>query len=145
MSDCQPILELMMGLMDGELSPDEKVRVHDHLRRCARCRGEYEQLRDISGLLRELPALAEPQDEVLRDLWQSPYSRLTRSAGWAMVIAGVAVLGLYAAYELFTKAELNLPTLAAVSIWVGLAILFFSVLRERLRTYESDPYKEVER
>jgi len=145
MSDCQPIRELMMGLMDGELADDERIRVHDHLRRCASCRHEYEQLRDISGLLGEMAPLAEPQDEVLRELWKSPYSRLTRSAGLVMVIAGVAVLGLYAIYEFFTNAEFNLPTLATVSIWVGLAMLFFSVLRERLSTYKSDPYREVER
>jgi len=145
MSDCQPIRELMMGLMDGELSPDEKIRVQDHLRRCASCRREYEELRDIEGLLKEAVSLSEPQDEVLRQVWKSPYSRLTRNAGYLMVIAGVAALVLYAAYEFVTTAELNVPTVAAISIWVGLALLFFSALRERLSTYETDPYKEVER
>jgi predicted anti-sigma-YlaC factor YlaD len=144
MNDCTRNLELLMGLMDDELTDAETVEVHDHLRRCASCREEYDQLREISGKI-EMISFAEPQDEILKDLWKSPYSRFTRNAGLLMVLVGILGLVLYAAYEFATKAEFNFPTLAAATVWIGLAILFFSVLRERLKTYKSDPYREVER
>ncbi|MBT4500772.1 MAG: zf-HC2 domain-containing protein [Gemmatimonadetes bacterium] len=144
MNDCTRNLELLMGLMDGELTDAETVEVHDHLRRCASCREEYDQLREISGKI-EMISFTEPQDEILRDLWKSPYSRFTRNAGLFMVLVGILGLVLFAVYEFATKAEFNFPTLAAATVWIGLAILFFSILRERLKTYKSDPYREVER
>jgi len=144
MSDCTRNLELLMGLMDDELADAETVEVHDHLRRCASCREEYDQLREISGKI-EMISFAEPQDEILRDLWKSPYSRFTRNAGLLMVLFGILGLVLFAVYEFTTKAEFNFPVLAVITVWIGLAILFFSILRERLKTYKSDPYREVER
>ena len=144
MKDCEKYLELLMGLMDQELTTEETVELNEHLRRCTSCREEYEQLREISTRL-EMISFTEPQDEVLRELWKRPYSRFTRNAGLLLVLAGVLGLVLYALYEFFTNVEFNFPALAIVTVWVGMAGLFFSVLRERLKTSKSDPYREVER
>ena len=144
MSQCDEYRVLLMGLMDDELTPDEAVRAHDHLRRCAACRDEYEELRRTAGKIAAV-SFVEPQEEVLRTMWNSPYTRLTRGAGLLMVLAGWLTLVLYGAYQFVRQGDLNVPGLAAASVWVGLAILLFSVARERLKTYKKDPYREVER
>ena len=144
MNDCDKHKPLLMGLMDQELTPEETMAVSDHLRRCANCREEYEHLREISGKM-EAISFREPQDEILRQLWKSPFSRFTRNAGLLMVFGGVAALFLYAIYQFATQAELDFPALATATVWVGLAILFILVLRERLATHKSDPYREVKR
>ena len=144
MNDCDQHQPLLMGLMDQELTPEETMDVGDHLRRCASCREEYEHLREISGKM-EAISFREPQDEILRQLWKSPFSRFTRNAGLLMVCGGLAALFLYAVYQFATQAELDVPALATATVWVGVAILFLSVLRERLATYKHDPYREVKR
>ena len=134
-----------MGLIDQELSPDETREVNAHLVRCAGCREEYEQLRETAGRI-EAVSFVEPQDAVLGSLWKRPYSRLTRNAGLVLVLAGYVVLILYGVYEfLADKEEAFIPKVAAAALLVGLLYLLFSVIRERLRTYKVDPYKEIER
>lgn len=144
MKDCDQYQPLLMGLMDQELTPEETMAASDHLRRCASCREEYEHLREASGKLGAI-SFREPQDEILRQLWKSPFSRFTRNAGLLLVLGGVVALCLYGMYQFATQAELDVPALASATVWVGLAILFISVLRERLATYKSDPYREVKR
>lgn len=144
MNDCEEYQGLMMGLMDGELTPDESVTINDHLRRCARCREEYEELRETAGKVAAI-SFREPQDEELRALWKSPYSRFTRNAGLVLVLVGWATLVSYAAYEFLRQGEFDVSSVAGAAVWTGFAILLFSVVRERLRTYRSDPYREVER
>lgn len=95
--DCDEYRGLLMGLMDDELTPDEAVRTHDHLRRCTACRDEYEGLRRMAGKIAAV-SFVKPQEEVLRTMWNSPYTRLTRGAGLLMVLAGWLPLVLYGAY-----------------------------------------------
>ena len=144
MHECEEYQGLLMGLMDGELTPEESVTINDHLRRCARCRDEYEELREAAGKVAAI-SFREPQDEVLRTLWKSPYSRFTRNAGLVLVLAGWLTLIVYAGYEFLRQGEIDVPSVAGAAVWVGVAILVLSVVRERLRTYKTDPYREVER
>jgi anti-sigma factor RsiW len=144
MDKCEKYQGLLMGLMDGELDQEETVAVSDHLRRCAACREEYDHLHRTAGKIAGV-SFCEPQDEVLRAMWKSPYHSLTRNAGLLLVLAGVVTLVAYAAYQFVRLGQFNVPSLAAAAVWVGVAVLLFSVGRERFKTYKTDPYREVER
>ncbi|MBT3375677.1 MAG: zf-HC2 domain-containing protein [Lentisphaerae bacterium] len=145
MQDCEKCRQLLMGLMDDELTSEESTVVNDHLIRCAACREEYEGLRVSCGKL-ERVSFVEPTDEVLRELWRSPYSSLARSAGLVLVLGGYAGLIGYGLYEFLTAGrEALFVKVAVAAIPLGFGILLVSVIRERLRTYKVDPYKEVQR
>lgn len=145
MKTCDHYKTLLMGLIDQELTPEESAEVHDHLIRCAACRQEYEQLGASSDPMRGL-SFVEPQDEVLRTLWRSPYSRLVRQAGLWLVLGGYASLLAYALYAvLVSRDEPILPRIALASVITGFALLLLQVIRERMRTYKTDPYKEIQR
>jgi len=145
MTACETYQGLLMGLIDGELEPEEAQRVNAHLHRCAGCREEHKQLRQ-SGKKLESVSFVEPRDEVLNALWKQPYSRFTRNSSLLLILAGYLVLILFGVYEfLQDKSETMLPKVATVAVCVGFVILLISVVRERLRTYKTDPYKEVER
>jgi len=134
-----------MGLIDHELTPEETHEVNSHLNRCARCREDYDQLCESSGKLGTVRFL-EPQDEVLTRLWKSPYSRLTRVSGLLLVAGGYGGLILFALYGMLTDGKKDLfPKLAFGSIFFGFAILLLMVIRERVHTYKTDPYKEIKR
>ncbi len=145
MTDCNKYKGLLMGLIDGELTPEETGEVDAHLIKCNSCREEYEQLRETSAKI-ETVSFNEPQDEVLERLWKSPYSRLTRNTGLFFVFAGWLSLIIYGLYEAFRSNEEPLfPKIAVAAMIIGFVFLLLMVIRERILTYRTDPYKEVRR
>ena len=145
MSDCEKYKPLLMGLIDGELTPDEAGDINGHLIKCAACREEYEQLRDTAAKI-ETVSFEEPHDEVLKKLWKSPYSRWTRASGLLLVLAGWLALIIYGLFEaLRTSEEPLFSRMAVAAVIFGFLILLFSVIRERFHTYKTDPYREVKR
>lgn len=145
MTACESHQGLLMGLLDGELDPEEAQEVNTHLHRCAGCREEYEQLRTSSKKI-ETVSFIEPQAETLNALWKRPYTRFTRNASLLLILVGYLALILFGIYEfLQDRSEAMLPKVATVAICVGFVILLCSVIRERLRSYKTDPYKEIER
>ncbi|MCK5004251.1 MAG: zf-HC2 domain-containing protein [Candidatus Aminicenantes bacterium] len=144
-NNCSVYKNLMMGLMDNELTEEESINLNKHLIRCSSCRDEYSLLSETSAKLEGM-VLKEPDDKILDKVWKSPYSRFARKAGLIMVILGWLIMMLYSAYELlFIKETDSIPGFAFVIILTGLAILFITVLRDRIKTYKTDPYKEVDR
>ena len=145
MDTCERFKPLLMGLMDNELNQEELAEVNTHLQRCRACREEYDSLVEACAGLKGV-SFREPGDEALRELWRSPFSRTTRVGGLVLLIGGYALLAGFGLFSLFTSGTEELvPKLAVAAMTVGVAVLFGSVLRERLKTWKTDPYKEVER
>ena len=145
MSDCEKYKGLLMGLIDGEQTPEETSEINAHLIKCADCREEYAQLRETAVKI-ETISFEEPSDAVLKKLWKSPYSRWTRQSALFLVFAGWLALIVYGLVEVFRRGnEPVFPKVAIAAIIFGFIILLFSVIRERIHTYKSDPYKEVRR
>ena len=145
MKGCEKYKGLIMGLIDQELTPEETSELNDHLVKCADCRVEYEQLRDTGSKI-ETISFEEPQDAVLKKLWKSPYSRLAKVSGLAMVIIGWLVLVVYGVIEMLKdNSEPFFPKVAVVAVFLGFFILLIYVIRGRMKTYKMDPYKEVKR
>ena len=145
MNDCEKYHSLIVGLLDNELIPEEIQELNTHLKRCSSCRKEFDEMKEISGKL-TLPSFKEPEDEVLDKLWKSPYTRFTHNAGIFMVLTGYLCLFGYAFYEfIINKKEAALPKVAMTALIIGFLILLFSVIRERMKTYKKDIYKEVNR
>lgn len=145
MIDCNACRLLLMGLIDNELDGDEINDVNEHLLRCAGCREEYDQL---SSAHKDLATVAfrEPDDEVIERMWKSPFNKLTRWSGIVLVIAGYTALVAYGLYLFFSdSSEAFLPKIALAALIGGFSILLLSVLRERITTYSTDRYREVQR
>lgn len=143
---CEEYKGLLMGLMDGELSAEEIADVNSHLIKCSNCRDEYDELQTSSNKLKGINFL-EPQDKDLNNLWKAPYSRTTRNISIFLILSGWLSLVLYAIYQFFfiKSNEAVFPKIAFAGIIIGALILLISVIRERLKTYKTDPYKEVQR
>ena len=145
MNNCEPFKGMLVGLLDSELTPDETRQVNDHLTRCAACRVEYEQLRETAGKLATI-SFQEPTDAVLAQVWKSPFSRLARNASLFLIMGGYASLIGYALFEILTSGKKELPAkVGLAAIVLGFLILLVQLIRERVRTYKTDPYKEIER
>lgn len=73
------------------------------------------------------------------------FERTASGIGWLLVVGAVFVLVGYAGYE-FLLAEVEPPLVkwAVGALYLGLAVLLLSVLRQRLRARKTDKYKDVE-
>ncbi|MCK5145418.1 zf-HC2 domain-containing protein [bacterium] len=145
MSDCKKYKTLLIGLMDGELSPEEIHDVNKHLVKCELCRNEYDAL-SSAGMEIEKVTFAEPSEAELNRLWKAPYSRWTKNSGLLMILIGWLTLIVYAVVEALRDSQEPLfSRLAVAAVIIGFLVLLVNVLRERIITYKNDPYKEVER
>jgi hypothetical protein len=145
MNNCVQFKGLLVGLLDGELTPDETRQINDHLTRCASCRDDFEKLRETTGRLGAI-SFHEPDDAVLAQVWKAPYSRLARNASLFLIIGGYLTLVGYGLFTLFTSGTEELPAKIGIGgIVLGFVTLLIQLIRERLKTYKTDPYKEIKR
>lgn len=142
--------KLLMGLLDGELSADEKTSVEMHLDGCVECRGELEEFNKMKGVMKSMKYKELP-DEAWENYWSRVYNRLERGLSWIFISVGAMILLFYGGFKA-VESLVKDPTVAIllkVAILVllaGLVILFVSVIRERIFTYKKDKYaKEVKR
>jgi len=137
------------GYLDGELSPEERAAFERDLARDPHLAREVASLRAVREVTRTMK-LKEFPDVVWDRYWNGTYNRLERRIGWVLLSAGAIVLlaaGLYhLALALWQDAAEPWWLRAAIgAVCAGLAILFVSVIRERLFTARRDPYREVKR
>ena len=140
---------LIAGLVDGELTPEEKIAANECLQRSEECRREYQQMVEVSARLKRLSIL-EPEDEVLESLWRAPHHRLAWNLGLWLVFASVAGWVVYGGWHLlryfFTSDEDPLLLKLILSgVLLGGLLIGYCILRERLKTYKVDRYKEIKR
>lgn len=137
------------GYLDGELDARERAEFERGLEEDPELAREFAAvagLRDMTAgmKLRDLP------DRIWERYWDGTYNRIERRVGWLFFSAGVMVLLAGGLYELLVallaqSVDLWWIRVAAGALCGGLAILFVSVVRERLFIWKRDPYREVKR
>jgi len=142
--------KLLMGLIDGELSPEEKKSLESHLKGCQECREELKEFNKMKGVMKNMK-YKEPPDEVWEKYWSKVYNRLERGLGWILTSIGAMILLFWGGFKA-VESLIKDPTLevflkiAILILLAGVAILFVSVVRERIFVYKKDRYsKEVKR
>jgi anti-sigma factor RsiW len=110
---------------DGELPPDERAEVEEHLHRCAACSEELARLRELSRILGTAPVPAAPQglaDRLrrgLRPTRELEIIRICRVASMAAAaLLAVCVVSLWSS-EPTAPAQVQAPPaweLAAVTL-----------------------------
>jgi hypothetical protein len=138
-----------MSALDGELTARERRELEGLLNADSSLRDEWNRLTRVKEVTQSM-SLRKPPDEVWEDYWASVYSRLERGIGWILVSIGLIVLVSYGAWrgveELIADAGLLWFLKGAIlATTVGLAVLFVSVVREKLFVRSRDPYKDVQR
>ena len=75
--------EILSALVDGELAPDHRRLVHEHLQECSACREIVEEFGQIHGMVVDLPRLVAPESfvsDVLRPARISTVRKATAAA-----------------------------------------------------------------
>ncbi len=134
-----------MRYLDGEMSAKEKIEFKEHLASCGACRQAMNELGSVARLT-GMMKIRDPQDDFWEAYWKKLFRRLERKTGWLLMIAGAALIILYALWRGVTDfGEITFVKVVAVILAAGFVILLVSVIRERLHQYKTDRYKDIER
>lgn len=136
--------ELLSGLMDGELTQQQRQRVQAHCDRCSQCAEELSSLKNIRRTLGSAQ-LSETGTDHWRERMSESGVGAVRGAGWMLLIAGLLVAGAVFLFAFLTDNSISLLyKVLMAAIYGGLGLLFVSVLRQRLIERKTDKYKDVE-
>jgi len=146
---CQDFRDLIMGYLDDELEDQQRQAFEEHLATCPECKGEVEEFRQLIQVTDEV-VLAEPEDRIWQQYWSSIYNRIERGVGWILFSVAAILLLIYGGFkaieEIIKDPAMGVIFKAGLLILIAaLAILFVSVLRERLYFWKKDRYKDVRR
>ena len=143
---CAKVDELLSGYLDGELTHKDRQHVDLHLGSCARCTARLRELDSLSASVGRLRDDMDPEDrERWRKLMDNAFDRTVRGMGWVLVVGAALLLVGYGGYE-FILSDVEPPFVkwAVAAVYLGLAVLLLSVLRQRLKARKTDRYKDVE-
>lgn len=146
---CQDHKDLMMAYLDDELNDEQKRAFEAHLASCSDCAKDLEEFKKLKQMT-DCVALAEPEDRVWDEYWNHLYNRIERGTGWILFSVAAIALLIYGGFELveIIIEDRTVGVLAKIGVLAlvgGLAVLFVSVLRERIYFWGRDRYKDVRR
>ncbi len=138
--DNESMRELISGYLDGELDPAERARVETYAASHSEFRRELDEMRALMANAAHLQPPHVPDEEWDRFL-DNVYNRLERRTGWILTMIGAAGLAALAMYFIAVLPWAPPPVKWFTEIALaGLAVLFVSVLRQRLAMRKTDRY-----
>ena len=136
--------ELLSGYIDGELTQQQRQRVEVHCGNCSDCESELSDLRELRRDVSN-SKLSEYGEDVWREKMDDGTVKATRSIGWLLFLGAVLICGGVGIYEFVLDSSMGTFEKTMIgAVYGGLALLFFSVLRQRLIERKTDKYKDVE-
>ncbi len=146
---CRNYKDLMMAYLDNEIDDEQRRAFENHLASCPECTRELEEFRKLKKLTDNV-TLIEPEDRIWQQYWGNVYNRLERSLGWIVFSIAAILLTIYGGFKLIEEIirDQTVGMMLKVALLVlitGLAILFVSVLRERVYFWKKDRYRNVRR
>lgn len=145
---CEDVAVQLSAYLDDELTQQTSQRIALHLKQCRQCDELYRELSaqrsELKQALLETPEVAE-----LRQLEQEPGVRGLAFIGWGLFIFAALLLAALLSWQfiasLLSASGLVLwMQLASGLLYLGLFVLFLSVLRQRLIARKTDKYKKVQ-
>jgi hypothetical protein len=132
----------LMRYVDGELSPEERAHVDSELRTSTELQREVAILRALKSDFRELSFRSDTHGT---SVWDQVNAHVNRPIGWVLVVAGLIAWTTYGAYVFATSATSAWEKLATGAVVIGVILLLASVIWERYREWDTDPYRDVQR
>jgi len=143
------LLILMEKHLEGELTKAEQQDFENLLESNTALKKEFEEQKRIKEVIKTMK-MKNPSSELWDGYWERTYNRLERGLGWLAIFVGVLILMGFASIEFVSRfyEDNNIPVfvkIGIVSLVFGFLVLLFSVIREKLFTYKTDKYKEIQR
>jgi ferric-dicitrate binding protein FerR (iron transport regulator) len=134
--------EDLMRFLDGELSPEERARVEAVLATSTELQREVAIYRALKADFQEL---SFHPGTYRKSVWDRVNARVTRPIGWILFVAGAAAWMTYGTYVFATSPVDPWEKLMTGAVAIGILTLLASVIWERYREWDKDPYRDVHR
>ena len=135
---------LVSGHLDGELTQAAEQRVRIHLEDCEHCRALIGDLRTLREAAMNTD-FHRPDDSQWDERPKTGLSLAARGTGWLVAIIWAVVFAAFALWQFWQGSENLMERFLVFGGLSALVLLFLSVLLDRLRTAQTDPYREVEK
>lgn len=140
---CEEIEVSLSGFLDGELTQQEGQRVEVHLRTCDRCRSVYQELQRAQAAARALE-IPQPSRKEWREMESRILERGARGIGWIILCVWLVTTAAYGSlHYALSPDEPLINKILVFGAFLGVALLFLSVLLERMRERRTDRYRRV--
>ena len=134
---------LLSGYLDGELTQQERQKVGVYLERDERYREILAELERVKSETERLH-YEEPSSGDWKTVEKSLVQDVSRGLGWIILSIWAVALTSYGLWELATAPDEPLTgKLMVFGFFLGVALLFCSVLTQRMRESRTDKYKGV--
>ncbi len=138
------VVELLSGYVDGELTQQQRQRVDVHCADCKECENDLVELKALRESIGKA-GLSDLNQDIWREMMNDTAVQTSRGIGWLLLIGGILIAaGIGVVSFLFSSSIGIVEKLFISAIYGGLALLFYSVLRQRLIERKTDKYKDVE-
>lgn len=140
---------LMELALEDKLRGEERGEFSDILNNNSQFKKEFAEQQKIKEALMKM-SLKNPGDEFWDSYWVNIYNKLERGFAWVLILISGMILVGYGVYEAVSQllVETELPSIIKLSIFallIGVGILIYSLLREKIATGKRDKYKEIQR
>lgn len=136
--------KLLSGFLDGELTQGAEQRVRLHLAACTHCRALLEELTTIREATMSTE-FVQPRDDQWDERPRGATSRLSRSVGWVLAVVWLTAVTGFTLWHVWQSPEGLFFKLLVFGGLAAFALLFLSILVDRIRTARTDRYSEVDR
>ena len=134
--------ELLSGYLDGALTQGDTQRVRLHLEDCPDCRARFQEMTDLREATMTT-RFALPADDQWDETPRGVVSLWSRRLGWALVVTWAVGLACFLLWQIAAGPESLLEKTLVFGGILGVALLFISVLSDRLRAIPTDRYTNV--
>ncbi len=135
---------LISGHFDGELTQAAEQKVRIHLEDCGHCRTVLGELRTMRETTLST-GFHTPEDSQWDERPKTSLSLFARGTGWIIAIVWTAFFASYALWQFWQGSANLVERLLVFGGLSAIALLFTSVLLDRMRVARTDPYREVEK
>lgn len=133
--------EDLMRFLDGEITPEERAVVEQYLETSSEVRREVAIFQSLKEDLQDLSFVPHEGKSV----WSRIRSRITVGTGWILTGSGLVGWAGYSVWVFVKSPQALMMKLATGGIAIGILVLLAHVIWERLREYQTDPYRNVHR
>ncbi|MCH1572194.1 MAG: hypothetical protein L7S64_12685 [Longimicrobiales bacterium] len=132
----------LMRYLDGEMTPEERERVDSQIGRSTELQREVAMYRSLKEDVQGLSFHSGPAQ---RSVWDDVNRRLHRPMGFAFLAGGLLIWLTYGTFLFATSTASRWEKLGTAAIAIGVLQLLSSVIWDRYRDWQTDPYRNVHR
>jgi len=132
----------LMRYLDGESPPEERARIDKELETSTELQREVAVYRNMKNDMQDLHFSPAQQGT---SVWDKVNAGVNRPVGWTLLAVGLTTWLTYGTWVFATSAVSVWEKLGTGAIAIGVLMLLTSVIWERLRDMQTDPYRDIQR